>query len=158
MTMDDFTKYQAMSARGDSPRKIYQTAEADGLDPITRIRLVRKICGLSLAEAKQVSGAADILNFRQEISPGATLYWEGWATDEGFYLMQGRVSRVEDDKVLMEDLKKFRPSNQGVEEVPLSGNGATAIPIRYFDKTLAERILEAMEFIGRLSQINRAGT
>jgi hypothetical protein len=64
--MDDFVKYESMKAAGASAVDVYRKAVADGVDSITSIRLLRKVYGLSLVEAKDVtiraSGAAKSLD------------------------------------------------------------------------------------------------
>jgi hypothetical protein len=68
--MDDFRKYEQMRDEGSSPRDVYLTAKADGLDEITSLRLLRKVFALSLTGAKEVtivaSGAANSLEDFQE--------------------------------------------------------------------------------------------
>ena len=78
--MDDFTKYEALRGKGAKPRELYCVARADGLDLITSIRLLRKVFGLSLVDAKKIIATPDPFNAKQELVPGATVYWEGWAT------------------------------------------------------------------------------
>jgi hypothetical protein len=51
---DDFTKYEKMKAAGSSPEDLYREATRDGVDPITRIRLIRTVCALSPGQAKEV--------------------------------------------------------------------------------------------------------
>ncbi|HET6878897.1 MAG TPA: hypothetical protein VFI31_02005 [Pirellulales bacterium] len=51
---DDFTRYEAMQRSGACPEEIYRAASRNGLDDITRIRLIRVVCSLSLGEAKEV--------------------------------------------------------------------------------------------------------
>src|SRR5438477_29389 len=57
--MDDFSKYESLQAQGASPKAIYLTAKADGLDNITLLRLLRRVCGLSLVGAKEVAIIAE---------------------------------------------------------------------------------------------------
>jgi hypothetical protein len=57
--MDDFTKYEAMRDRGADRQEVYLAGKASGLDSITLTRLLRKVYGLSLAEAKDVQIRAD---------------------------------------------------------------------------------------------------
>lgn len=57
--MDSFQKYEAMRSEGSSPSQIYESGRRDGLDSITLIRMIRKICNLSIAEAKEVIMTAD---------------------------------------------------------------------------------------------------
>jgi hypothetical protein len=63
---DDFTKYEKMKAAGSSPEELYREAARNGVDPITRIRLIRTVCALSPGQAKEVvvraEGQAESLN------------------------------------------------------------------------------------------------
>ena len=143
--MDDFTKYEALRERGSKPREVYDAARGDGLDLITSIRLLRKVFGLSLVDAKKISATPDPFNAKQELVPGATVYWEGSATGEGFYIMEARVTEVVDGLVRVEGHKKYRLTDMGLEEVASDGMQLRSLPIRYFDKSLAERIGESMQ-------------
>jgi hypothetical protein len=58
---DDFSRYEAMRDAGAEPVLVYRSAKADGLDPVTLIRLLRRVYHLSLVEAKEVSIIADDL-------------------------------------------------------------------------------------------------
>jgi hypothetical protein len=151
--MSEFAKYQQMRSAGATPEAIYRAAKDDGLDAVTLIRLVRAVCGLSLAEAKRVSGAYDALNQRQDVREGATVYWEGADSVDGAYIMEARVTKVEGDRVRVAGHKKYRVTRTGLEEVPVSG-GEEAIPVRYFDKTLAERLGESFLFWQDLARIH----
>ncbi len=53
--MTEFTKYSQLMGQGASAVEVLRRAEADGLDQITRIRMVREVFRLSLIEAKAVS-------------------------------------------------------------------------------------------------------
>lgn len=57
--MDNFGKYEQMRDSGAAPQDVYRTAKADGLDPITVLRLLRRVFSLSLAQAKEATIAAD---------------------------------------------------------------------------------------------------
>ncbi len=150
--MDDFRKFESMHAGGADARAIYLAGKADGLDEITLIRLVRKVCGLSLAQAKEVSGAAAALDAGQEVTVGGTVHWEGWSSVEGFYLVQARVSRIENGLVYLDSHRKFLVTGEGLEEV--HANGAAQSPIRrnYFDKPLSQRLAESLEFVDGLGR------
>ena len=50
---DDFTKYEAMRDAGASPERVFLQSVSDGVDPITRIRLIRSVFSLTPGEAKQ---------------------------------------------------------------------------------------------------------
>lgn len=67
---DDFTKYESMRDAGTSPELVYQAAVQDGLDPITRVRLIRAVFCLSPGQAKEVivraEGLAASLDQHQE--------------------------------------------------------------------------------------------
>jgi hypothetical protein len=51
---DDFSKYEMMKDAGSSPEDVYREAGRRGVDPITRIRLIRAVYSLSLVQAKEV--------------------------------------------------------------------------------------------------------
>lgn len=152
--MDDFSKYEKLREGGASPRDVYLAGKADGLDEITLLRVVRSVCGLSLGEAKQVSGAAALLDARQEVKVGGTVYWEGSSSDEGYYLMQARVSQVKDGMVYLEGHRKFRITQGGLEEVSLDGPGKSPIRESYFQHSLGQRLSESLRFVDELSRTN----
>jgi hypothetical protein len=151
MHMDDFTKYEWLRNGGAQPREVFDIARADGLDLLALIRLLRTVFGLSLAEAKKAGGLLDILNAKQKLVRGATVYWEDATTEEGFYIMEARVTRVADGMIHVEGHKKYRFTDAGLEEVP-AGCRMTSVPVGYFDKTLAERISGAVRFWQDLSE------
>jgi hypothetical protein len=73
--MDDFSKYEQLRAGGSSPQEIYRAAREDGLDSITVLRLLRKVCQFSLVEAKEVAVVADGLgnslsDYQEQLLPG----------------------------------------------------------------------------------------
>ncbi len=140
--MDDFAKYEELHNRGVDPREVYRVARADGLDRITSIRLLRKVFGLSFVEAKKFTGMLDILDSRQKLVQGGTVYWEGATTAEGFYIIEARLT---DGMVYVERHRKYRFTDSGSEEVS-PGMQLTSLPIRYFDQSLAERISESIRF------------
>ncbi|HEY1376811.1 MAG TPA: hypothetical protein VGF55_08445 [Gemmataceae bacterium] len=155
--MSEFAKYEEMHRGGATPEAVYRAANADGLDEIARIRLLRTVCGLSLADAKRVTGSYDALNRKQEVREGATVYWEGADTVDGFYVMEARVVRVDGDRVRVTGHKKYLVTDAGLEEVPADG-GLESLPVRYFDKTLAERLGESFQFWDDLARVSsRAG-
>jgi hypothetical protein len=59
--MDDFSRYERMRDAGAEPVLVYRSAQADGLDPVTRLRLLRRVYSLSLVQAKEISIVADNL-------------------------------------------------------------------------------------------------
>lgn len=66
---DDFSKYKSMRDSGVLPENVYREAARDGLDTITRIRLIRSVYSLSPAQAKEVwvtaEGLAESLDEHQ---------------------------------------------------------------------------------------------
>lgn len=56
---DDFSKYIAMKDSGSSAEHVYVQATCDGLDAITKIRLIRAVFALSPGQAKEVALKAD---------------------------------------------------------------------------------------------------
>lgn len=70
---DDFTRYHVMRQSGALPEDVYRAALRDGVDSITRIRLIRVVCSLSLGEAKEVilraeGKSATIGEFQEKIA------------------------------------------------------------------------------------------
>ena len=53
--MDNFAKYKNMRDDGASPEEVYSAAQADKLNPIESIRMLRRVFGLALVEAKEVT-------------------------------------------------------------------------------------------------------
>lgn len=142
-----------MHEDGRSAGEIYLEAKKDGLNQIEVIRLLRTVCSLSLAETKRITGELDILNRRQDLKPGKLVYWEGSSSDEGLFLMQARVIQVQNGNVWLAEHKKFRATKEGLEEVALNGAPSTTIPVSYFERTLAERLGEAIEFWLELARV-----
>jgi hypothetical protein len=67
---DDFSKYEAMKRSGSSADEVFREAVGDGVDPISRVRLIRAVFGLTPREAKDVvvrgEGVASSLDRHQE--------------------------------------------------------------------------------------------
>jgi hypothetical protein len=56
---DELSRYESMRDAGADPKVVYRSAKADGLDQLTRIRLLLRVFDLSFAEAKEVGLIAD---------------------------------------------------------------------------------------------------
>lgn len=56
---DDFQKYEQLYSENASPEDAYLQAEADGLSPLTRIRMLTSVFKLNLEQAKKISVTAD---------------------------------------------------------------------------------------------------
>jgi ribosomal protein L7/L12 len=54
----EFGKYEEAMKAGATAQEIWRAAEVDGLDGVLRIRMIRKLFGLSVVEAKEVAAAA----------------------------------------------------------------------------------------------------
>jgi hypothetical protein len=145
--MDDFDKYIRMRDQGTRPEQVYQTAKADGLDEITLIRLVRKVFNLSLGEAKRVSGVTDLLNAKQQVVPGASVYWSGWTTLEGAYLMKATVQSVENGIAHLTDHKKFRLTPDGLQEAAVDQPVYATLRASHLEKPLGEQMAETLKFV-----------
>lgn len=52
--MDNLDKYTALRDARATPEAVYRQLEADEADPITRIRIIRQVFGLTLVEAKEI--------------------------------------------------------------------------------------------------------
>src|SRR3979411_1619649 len=134
------SKYNGMKAAGASPRDVYNAAKSDGVDEIAAIRLLRELFGLSLRQVKQVICPDVELSKKQRITPGAIVYWEGWSTNEGLSLMQARVKRIIGDLAELEDHKRFRIIDNGLQEVPITDNGMGSLKVAYLERSLTERL------------------
>jgi len=146
-----------MRQAGVAPEAVARAARADGLDDVALIRLLRTVCGLSFADAKRVSGAAAALDQKQELREGATVYWEGADTVDGSYIMRATIARLDGDRIHLTDHHKYLIRSGELVEVPVSG-GMESIPVTYFDKTLAERLGESIQFWDDLARsFSRAG-
>lgn len=51
---DDFLKYEKLRDEGSTPESVYNEATRDGLDSITKVRLIRGVFSLSPREAKEI--------------------------------------------------------------------------------------------------------
>jgi hypothetical protein len=51
---DNFLQYESMRDAGSTPEEVYRASTRDGLDSITRIRLIRAVYSMSLRQAKEV--------------------------------------------------------------------------------------------------------
>lgn len=54
-----YKKYAIMKKTGKTPREIYLSAKADGLNSVQRVEILWNVCGLSPADAKEVMVCAD---------------------------------------------------------------------------------------------------
>jgi hypothetical protein len=142
--MDDFSRYERMKDAGSSPRQVHEAGKADGLDPITLIRLVRKVFDLSLADVKRAIGSGNGFEARPEIRVGATARWEVDDPQEGPFLMEANVASIEGGKAHLERMKKYRMIEGGLAEVSLEGPDHGELAVSYLEQSLLERLEEAL--------------
>ncbi len=95
--MSNTSKYALMREKGANPREVYLAAEAEGLDGIVCIRLLRELFHVSLAEAKEVihtsDGSVDSLEEHQErLIPALEYAIAEWEAEEA-------VSGLEDEEI-----------------------------------------------------------
>ena len=69
--------------------------------------------------------------------------------------MQARVTRIVGDLAELEDHKKFRVSDNGLQEVPITDNGMGSLKVAYLERSLTERLESLLTFVNDLCQINR---
>jgi hypothetical protein len=151
--MSQFGKYAEMRSNGASPHDVYLAAKADGIDAIKMILLLRQVFGLSLADVKRVTGVAEAWSAKQKVIPGAPVYWEGWSTDEGFYLMQARVKNIVDGSATLEGHRKFQVTNEGLVEVPVEGPQSACMRVDHLERPLSLRAEDLLRFVDDLSHL-----
>jgi hypothetical protein len=151
--MNDFSKYAQMKDAGCSPGQVYSTAKADDLDEITIFRILRRVFNLSLAEAKEVAGQVHAASAKQEVKAGGEVYWEGWSTEEGFYLIQAKVIRITGEYAELQKHKKFRITNAELEQVTEAGPQPTSLKVSYLERPLTDRLGELLKFVDSLSAV-----
>lgn len=151
--MNDMSKYERLRDLNHPPEVVYLAARKDGVNEISAIRMLRAVFGLSLSEAKKAIGAAEAFTRPQRPEVGATVYWEGADSIDGSWLMQAKVQRIEGDYVYVEDHEKFLVTADGLERVPVGG-ALLRIPLRYFEKSLAERFEDAEKFWKAIAEVD----
>jgi len=151
--MDDFKKYEQLRDSNQSPRTAYLAAKDDGVDEIAAIRMLRRVFGLSIVDAKKATGANEDFEKPQEVFIGGTVYWEGADTVEGSYLMQAKVKEIKDGFAYLADHTKYLIKAGNLEETPAYG-ALLRIPLSYFEKSLAQRLRESADFWSELASVN----
>ena len=152
MAESDFPKYAAMRDQGCSATEVFRAAKAEGLSAIEQIRLLRSVFGLSLDDAKRISsgGCAWLLE-PQKLEVGRPVYWEGWDSIDGSYLMKGVVRQVTPSEVVVNDQEKFHYRDGEFHAIP-TARYSQPISRRYFEKPLIEQILENAEALQRFPE------
>jgi hypothetical protein len=67
--MDDFTKYRRMRDEGADAATVLRCAIDDGVDLITRVRMLRAVFALDLHDAKEVMLAVEGVTANDFIAP-----------------------------------------------------------------------------------------
>ena len=150
--MDDLAIYQQMHQTGATPVQILAAARATGMDEITQLRMLRITCGLSLPQAKEILAAGDAFARPQEVAPGKTVFWEGWTSTEGFYLMQAVVTSLQDDTATLSGHRKFLLVKGKLEEAELSEPVTTRMRADRLRRPLAERFSDTLQFLDGLAK------
>lgn len=155
--MSEFQKYEQLHSAGQSAPQVYQTAKTDGMDDIRAVRMLRSVFGMTLGEAKQAIGVAAAFIEPQHVVVGGTVYWEGSDTIEGPWIAHARVKKIEDDCAVVADHRKFLIRPEGLVEVEPHGL-LERIRLSYFQKGLASRLQQSVEFWQELAEIGRSGS
>jgi hypothetical protein len=155
--MVNVKKYEKLKNAGKSPREIYLAAKADGVGEVNALCLLRDVFGLSIVEAKDVMSAENAFVAPQKVEVGETVYWEGADTIDGFWIMEAKVKKIEDDFAYVCDHKKFLVRPEGLIETPATG-ALLRIPLPYFEKSLLARLQESSDFWGQLNTLSKTGT
>ena len=139
---DDFSRYERLCEQGFTPWQIARAGTDDGMEKITLIRMLRKVCDLSLRDAKQVLCLTEVWKAGQKVELGGTVYWEGGAQGEGFYSVESEVVGIEGETVILKDLKVYRSHavRAGVGETPVTDTAVHSLPRAYFELSLADRL------------------
>ncbi|MGI8980454.1 MAG: hypothetical protein ACR2FY_14595 [Pirellulaceae bacterium] len=146
---DEFSKFKQMRSEGRTAAEAYQTAKADG--ELFALRMLRTVYGLSLPDAKRVSGVMEKLYAPQTPVVGGKVYWEGSDTIEGTWIMEATVDDIRDGFVCVSKHRKFLIQPNGLEET-LANGAVDRIPKSYFAKSLLNRLSEAASFWRELAE------
>lgn len=146
---NEFLRFSEMRSEGRSAADAYQAAKSHG--ELFALRMLRIVYGLSLPEAKRVSGVMEKLSAPQLPVIGGKVYWEGSDTIEGTWIMEATVDSIHDGFVHVSKHRKFLIQPNGLEEVAVAG-ALDHIPLNYFEKSLLNRLSEAAGFWRELAQ------
>lgn len=148
----EFSKFEKLRNEGRTAAAAYQVAKADQLGDLFALRMLRAVYGLSLPDAKRISGVMEKLSAPQNPVIGQRVYWEGSDTIDGTWIIEATVSRIEDGFVYVEQHRKFLLKPEGLVETSADG-ALSRIPQRYFSKSLIDRLNEVADFWKELMQV-----
>lgn len=154
--MQDIAKYEQLKAIGKSPREVYLSAKADSVGELDAFIMLRTVFGLSMADAKQAMLEHDPFRSPQKVEVGRTVFWEGADTIDGLWIMEATVKKVDHEFAYLEHHRKYLIRPEGLVAAPASG-ALMRIPLKYFEKPLAERLQESTDFWGQLASLTTAG-
>ena len=140
--MDNFQRYEALREQGVDAHSIYRKGQSDELDSITLIRMIRKVCNLSLAEAKKIAGQDEVFEQPQPVHVGAIVSWDLSGSD-GNKIRRGSVLSREGDDLTIEVLEEYDMDTG--ETTPVLAE-TKVIPSRYFQMSLVDRLEQAQVF------------
>lgn len=69
--------------------------------------------------------------------------------------MQARVKRITGDVAELENHKKYRVTDTGLQEVPLTDNGMASLKVAYLERPLTDRLEALLQFVSDLSGVKR---
>lgn len=147
---EEFSQFREMQASGRTATEAYQAASLQKRGELFALRMLRIVYGLSLPDAKRVAGVMDKISQPQIPVAGERVYWEGWDTIDGQWIVEATVDDVCDGYVHVANHRKFLVP--GFKEVPASG-ALDQIPANYFAKSLVDRLEESKAFVKELAQV-----
>ena len=148
--INEFSRFTQMRNEGRTSAEAYQAAKTDG--ELFALRMLRTVYGLSLPDAKRVSGLMERMSAPQTPVIGGKVYWEGSDTIEGTWIIEATVQDIRDGYVHVKNHRKFLIQPDGLDEVPVNG-ALDHIPESYFAKSLVERLNETAAFWLELAQV-----
>ncbi|HEV3416502.1 MAG TPA: hypothetical protein VG056_06810 [Pirellulales bacterium] len=155
--MNEFSQYVRQRGEGRSPREVYESAKADGVDEIAAIRMLRSVFGLSIVDAKKATLTADVFGMPQTVHVGYIVYWEGSDSIDGPWIMQAKVTEVREGFAYVSDHRKFLVKPEELEEVPATG-ALVRIPLKYFERSLIDRMTKSVLFWNQLAELSAGAT
>ena len=147
---EEFSQFRVMHASGHTATEAYQAAKLQQRGELFALRMLRIVYGLSLPDAKRVAGVMEKISQPQIPVVGERVYWEGWDTVDGQWIVEATVDDVRDGYVHVANHRKFLVP--GFKEVPANG-ALDQIPESYFAKSLVERLEESKAFVKELAQV-----
>ncbi|MBW3601014.1 MAG: hypothetical protein KY475_27575, partial [Planctomycetes bacterium] len=87
----------------------------------------------------------------QQLKVGREVFWEGWDSIDGDYLMKGVIDEVTPSHVVVIDQEKYQYRDGQLYPLP-TGKFRQPVARRYFDAPLIEQILENAEALRRFPE------